>query len=405
MTRECLAVIRETTEDYEVIIVDNGSTPPIAKPYMGFVDVTMIRNETNLGFPAAVNQACRVAKGDVIVLLNNDVTCTPQWASRLEAHLKRFSIVGPLSNYCAGRQATTVQGYYDKDSLFNVATELSEARNGLAMEVNWVIGFCFAFRSSLFKEIGEFDESIWPSSGEEIDFCYRAKAAGHSIGIAQDVYVHHEGHQTFKDMEADGSINLQELFKITTDHVMDKWGVNFWNEQVVRGVMMEGGLRLNLGCGKPPWHLKGFVNVDQDPGVQPDLVCDILDLPYEEETVDEIYAGHILEHFDWKEGEVALQYWLTLLKPGGKISVVVPDFDYLAKEYLVCPSPLKLREFNDMYIYSYCQKSPHKYAYSADLLREAMESVGFGGLKRMTEDNSYFPLPVKWQAGFEAVKP
>lgn len=403
MTSDCLAAVRETTEDYEVIIVDNGSTPPIAKPYMGFVDVTMIRNETNLGFPAAVNQAARAAKGDIIVLLNNDVVVVPHWADRLSAHLKRFSIVGPLTNYSAGRQQIQVPAYTDKASLFEVAEEYAEGRKGLSIEANWIIGFCFAFRRPLFDEIGEFDESMWPSSGEEIDFCYRAKAAGHSVGIAQDVYVYHEGSVTFKEMDRGGKVDFQALCNDTSDLLEKKWGKNFWNEQIVRGVMLKNGLRLNLGAGNFP--LEGFVNIDMQEAVKPDLVCDILDLPYGEGSVDEIYAGHILEHFDWKDGEEALHYWRTLLKPGGKISVVVPDIDYLMKEYVANPSPTKLRELNDLYIYSYCQVSPHKYAYSADLLKEALETAGFVDLKRMPVDHPYFPTPVVWQSGYEAVAP
>jgi GT2 family glycosyltransferase/predicted SAM-dependent methyltransferase len=403
MTAECIAAVRETTEDYEVIIVDNGSTPPIAKPYMGFVDVTLIRNETNLGFPAAVNQGVRAAKGDIIVLLNNDVIVTPGWGDRLKAHLERFSIVGPMTNFCAGRQRIQVPAYTDKDSLFEVAEEYAEGHKGLSIEANWIIGFCFAFRKSLFDEIGEFDESMWPSSGEEIDWCYRAKAAGHSVGIAQDVYIYHEGSVTFNEMDRRGEIDYTAFCEETSNLLKKKWGENFWNEQIVRGVMLKNGLRLNLGCGT--FHLEGFVNVDMQEAVRPDLVCDILDLPYEEESVDEIYAGHILEHFDWKDGEVALHYWMTLLKPGGKISVCVPDIDYLMKEYVANPSPEKLRELNDLYIYSYCQVSPHKYAYSAALLKEAMETAGFVDLKRMPVDHPYFPTPVVWQSGYEAVRP
>ena len=403
MTRECIDALRECTSDYELIIVDNGSEPPVPKPYLGFVSVTMIRNDTNLGFPVAVNQGVKASSGDMVVLLNNDVIVTPGWADKLAKHLNRFSVVGPMTNFSAGRQRITLPAYHDKGSLNRIAGEYSESRDGLATEANWIIGFCFAFRRSLYDEIGAFDESIWPCSGEEIDFCYWAKRAGHSVGIAQDVYVHHEGSQTFRDLEKNGLLNYESICQKTSDHLKNKWGENFWNEQVVRGVMSVGGLRLNLGCGRFP--LAGFINIDQEEEVKPDLVCDVLDLPYEMDSVDEIYAGHILEHLDWKEGETALAYWFSLLKPGGKISISVPDFDYLAREYLKNPSATKLRELNDFYIYSYCQKSPHRYAYSGELLVEVMSATGFTGLKRMPVAHTYFPFPVAWQVGYEGVRP
>ena len=245
MTRECIDAVRECTEGYELIIVDNGSAPPIPKPYMGFVNVTMIRNESNLGFPVAVNQGVKASSGEFVILLNNDVVVTPGWAEKLTKHMERFSVVGPMTNFSAGRQRTTLPAYHDKESLYRIAGEYSEDRKGLAMEANWIIGFCFAFRRSLCDEIGMFDESIWPCSGEEIDFCYRAKQAGHSVGIAQDVYVHHEGSQTFKDLEKGGLLDYESICQKTSDHIKKKWGENFWNEQVVRGVMSTGGLRLN----------------------------------------------------------------------------------------------------------------------------------------------------------------
>ena len=405
MTADCIATIRSTTEDYELIIVDNGSTPPITKPYMGFIDVTLIRNETNLGFPAAVNQGVLASKGDTIILLNNDIVVTPGWAQLLQGHLERFSIVGPLTNYCSGRQCVVVDSYTDEESLFDVVAEWHENYKGLAIEANWIIGFCFAFRRKVYDDIGEFDESLWPCSGEEIDFCYRAVEAGHTVGIAQDIYVHHLGNTTFEDMEREGSIVYKDVCDRNSDYLKKRWGDNFWNEQVVRGVMLKNGLRLNLGCG--PFYLDGFVNVDiqETAVIKPDLVCDILDLPYAEDSVDEIYAGHILEHFHWTEGLEALRYWKSLLKPGGRISVVVPDFDYLVKEYLANPYPEKLRELNDLYIYSHAQAYPHRYAYSADLLADALEEAGFVKLNKLPVDHPFFPTSVLWQSGYEALKP
>jgi predicted SAM-dependent methyltransferase len=199
-------------------------------------------------------------------------------------------------------------------------------------------------------------------------------------------------------------IDYAALCKDTSDLLKKKWGENFWNEQIVFGVMAKnGGLRLNLGCGK--YHLTGFVNVDMQEAVKPDLLCDILDLPYEAGTVDEIYAGHILEHFYWQEGKEALNYWKSLLKPGGKISITVPDYDFLSKDYVASPSPKKLRDLNEMFVYSNREAFPHRFMYSADLLYETMEDAGFVDLKRLPVDHPYFPVPVLWQSGFSGVKP
>jgi len=233
MTMECIAAIRETTQDCEIIVIDNGSEPPFKAPFGGFMEIRVIRNEKNEGFPKAVNQGIREAKGEIIVLLNNDVIVTPEWAEKLMAALDDFSIVGPVTNYCAGLQKVQAEIYDDRDGLNKAAESWAESYGDEIQEVNFVIGFCMAFRKSLFDEIGPFDESMWPCSGEEIDFCLRAREAGHSVAIAHDVYVHHEGSQTFNDMAAAGQLVYEDICRRNDAHLAEKWGADFWQRQAI----------------------------------------------------------------------------------------------------------------------------------------------------------------------------
>ncbi len=233
MSAECINTIREHTQDFELVIIDNGSVPAFKPPFTGFSETTLIRNEKNKGFPVAVNQGIRAAKGDKIIILNNDVFVTQGWAEKLTAALDEFSIVGPVSNYCAGMQQVQIGTYENLDELNKEAEEWAGEYEGVAEEVNWIIGFCMAFKKSLYDEIGPFDESLWPCSGEEIDFCLRARAAGHKIGIVYDVYVHHEGSQTFNDMEKAGQLDYMEIINRNDKHLIEKWGPDFFKQQSV----------------------------------------------------------------------------------------------------------------------------------------------------------------------------
>jgi len=399
MTQECIYSILENTQDYELIIIDNGSNPLFKPPFTGFVETTLIRNEDNKGFPVAVNQGIRAAKGDVIVLLNNDVIVTPGWAERLTRYLDELSIVGPVTNYCAGLQSVTAPVYTSKESLYNVASQWSEEYDGSTQEVNFIIGFCMAFKKSLYDEIGPFDESLWPCSGEELDFCLKARSAGHKIGIVHEVYLYHEGSQTFKDLENEGKIVYEEIYKRNDAHVAEKWGKDFWLNQAV----LDDSIRLNIGCGE--YHLQGFINVDQFANVNPDLLADALNLPYQPGTIDEIYAGHLLEHLTFEEGQKALKYWYSLLKSGGIIGITVPDFDIIAKKHLVNPTAESMKQINDMWIYSYVQDSLHRYCYNEALLIDVMKDAGFVELEKLPVDHPYFVNPVDWQIGYKGVKP
>jgi len=435
MTYECIQAIREHTQDCEIILIDNGSDPPYKPTFTGFIETTLIRNDENKGFPVAANQGIQAAKGEIIILLNNDVIVTPGWAERLTGWLEftgeidecptcrilhldeacpdchpneaseLFSIIAPLTNYCAGMQQVTIPTYTNREDLDKEAEALAKENEGQAEEVNWVIGIGMTFKKSLYDELGPFDESLWPCSGEEIDFCLRARAAGHKVGIAGDVYVHHEGSMTFKAMVAAGAIDYQEVVARNEKHLAEKWGGDIWQNQAINGPKQVGvgpGLRLNLGCGQ--YKLKGFVNIDQFANVDPDLVADATGLPYDPDTVDEIYCGHMLEHLTWDEGQNALKHWLSILKPGGVIRIVVPNFDVLARNYFDNPTPMEMKKLNDYFIFSYVQDSLHRYCYSAGLLKAAMVAAGFTGIEPLPSNHPYYADPVDWQAGFKGVK-
>ena len=85
-------------------------------------------------------------------------------------------------------------------------------------------------------------------------------------------------------------------------------------------------IRLNLGCGYQ--QIAGFVGVDFDPDVDPDVVSPIEDLSWQPtDSVDMIYASHCLEHMEMETSKLALREWLRVLKPGGYLDVAVPDIN------------------------------------------------------------------------------
>src|SRR5262249_33852397 len=91
--------------DFEVIIVDNGSTDGTAD-YLRALSlrspVRVLFNEYNRGFAAANNQGLSLASGDMLVLLNNDTVVPPGWLKPLVRQLQApdVGLVGPVTNRC-----------------------------------------------------------------------------------------------------------------------------------------------------------------------------------------------------------------------------------------------------------------------------------------------------------------
>jgi SAM-dependent methyltransferase len=83
----------------------------------------------------------------------------------------------------------------------------------------------------------------------------------------------------------------------------------------------DGKLRLNIGCGR--YNDPRYVAIDIDPNLGGGIDC--RKLPYADNSVDEIYAAHILEHFSFYETENILHEWVRVLKPLGTLRIAVPD--------------------------------------------------------------------------------
>lgn len=93
-------------------------------------------------------------------------------------------------------------------------------------------------------------------------------------------------------------------------------------------------IKLNLGCQLH--YFDGWVNMDivgDDKDWKVDIVADVSKLPQEDNSVDFIYAGHLVEHFYPDTLTPVIAEWRRVLKPGGKLVIVTPDCGSVFKDY------------------------------------------------------------------------
>ena len=94
----------------------------------------------------------------------------------------------------------------------------------------------------------------------------------------------------------------------------------------------ESATKLHLGCGNI--RLKDFCNVDILPTHAVDVVSDISKLDnFSNNSIELIYACHVLEHFSHDEAVKVLKRWFDVIKPGGELRISVPDIDRIVKIY------------------------------------------------------------------------
>ena len=142
-------------------------------------------------------------------------------------------------------------------------------------------------------------------------------------------------------------------------------------------------ININLGCG---WRNFGSDWIHIDGGDYDHLdYKDITKLEFNDNSVDLIYASHVIEYFDRDDVIPLLNEWYRVLKPNGVLRVAVPDFYMMIYLYYNGRSHYKLEEFLGP-LYGKMdmgnEKIYHKTTYDEESLRGVLSKVGFENIKR-----------------------
>lgn len=133
-------------------------------------------------------------------------------------------------------------------------------------------------------------------------------------------------------------------------------------------------MRLNLGCGNKK--IEGFTGVDIKDA---DIVADIRNLPFDDESVEEIMAIHVCEHFYVTEILSVLKEWRRVLKPGGKMVLELPCLDKVLIHFANgSPENFTLWPlYGDPNTHKDGEPALHKWCWSKDQMRQLLKAVGF----------------------------
>jgi len=172
MTIKAIECVRKHTKNYELIVIDNGSTDGIGEWLDEQKDIRVVHSADNMGVPGAKNLGMAIAKGEYICFLDNDTEAGEDWLETL---------LTPFKDKQVGFVAH--EGYIiDREAHDFVGPKITV--NG---QIEWASGSVFLFPKRLLRKTGLLiDRDSW--CAEDVDFCCKIRRLGY-IGMVPSVPV------------------------------------------------------------------------------------------------------------------------------------------------------------------------------------------------------------------------
>jgi len=190
LLQTCLQHLSESISPsiaYEVIVVLNGATPEVDTFLRRHVQgATLLTSRVNRGFAGANNWAANTARGEYLVLLNDDTTVGPRWLEWLVAtadNHPRAGAVGSCILFPDGRLQEAGSIIWNDGSTMPVAR--NESGGALdwhfVRKVDYVSACSLLVRRTSWDAVGGLDEGYFPAYYEDVDLCLSIHARGEDV--------------------------------------------------------------------------------------------------------------------------------------------------------------------------------------------------------------------------------
>ena len=158
--------------------------------------IKLLNNEVNLGFVKTCNRGMKLAKGDVVVLLNSDTIIPKEFCERIIKCFnsdERIGIASPISSHTYSYFIPLPKNY----TLEKMNKLLRKKHKCTYPLIPAAEGFCFCIRKDVIYKQGYLDEVWGKGYNEEVDFAYRAITNNWKNVLIDDLYVYHKRNASF----------------------------------------------------------------------------------------------------------------------------------------------------------------------------------------------------------------
>jgi GT2 family glycosyltransferase len=272
LLRKCITSVLQKSDysNFEIIIIDNQSveerTTRLYQRYASEPGIRIIQSADEFNFSRLVNLGATHARGQIFLLLNNDVeVINADWLTEMVSQVSRpeVGVVGARLWYPNGQLqhggiilgmgvASHIDGIRRNDPGYF-------ARQHLTQDFCAVTAACLAVRRDVFEKLGGFDELHLPVAFNDVDFCLRAREAGWRVIYTPHAeLIHHES----VTRGVEDTIQKQRVFSSESEFMLRRWSALIRNDPAYNPNLSLGEKRFVLAFPprvSAPWKQRSSV--------------------------------------------------------------------------------------------------------------------------------------------------